>query len=644
MCGIAGFFSHKLDVESSQRIIISMTQQITRRGPDDSGYWVDEETGIRFGHRRLSILDLSPSGHQPMESKSGRFVIIFNGEIYNYNEIKLELKESGVINWRGHSDTEVILEYFELFGAEKTLQRLNGMFALSIWDKFEKKIYLARDRFGEKPLYYFYSNNKKDFIFASDLLSLKEHPHFEGIIDRNSISLFLRHNYIPAPYSIYQQTKKLLPGHYIVYDSKSGNIIQNSPFWKADDAAKSYYKKNIEKSFKECSRELEGLCKSVIKDQMISDVPIGAFLSGGVDSSLVVALMQSVSREPVKTFTIGFNEDRYNEAHYAKSISKILGTDHTEYYVSSKEAIEVIPNISSIYSEPFSDSSQIPTYLVSKLAKTKVTVSLSGDGGDELFGGYNRYFQTEKIWQKISKLPLFLRKQLSQLIQARFTRFLLDKSKYGNQLINNRIDKIIRIIKSENIDDIYFDLISHCSNPSDFILDSKEPNTLIKGLDDTYDFKNYSYIEKMMLMDTVSYLCDDILVKVDRAAMFNSLETRVPFLDQRIFNFAWSLPLSYKLNNGSGKIILKDILSRYIPQELINRPKMGFGIPIDDWLRADLKAWMMDMCNLNTIKQQGIFDSKMIQDLIDKHLIYKSNNGYQIWNILIFQSWLNSIK
>ncbi len=575
-----------------------------------------------------------------MISHSGRYVLVFNGEIYNHLDLRSLIEKAyGNVDWAGHSDTETILAGFELWGVAPTLARCVGMFSFALWDKEEKSITLARDRLGEKPLYYGWQGNV--FLFGSELKGLVAYPEFNSNIDRDALCLYLRHNYIPAPFSIYQGIKKLSPGCIIVIGQQNHEIKEVS-YWSAAEIMARGYENNFSGNGIEAVNELDRLCRDSIRGQMMSDVPLGAFLSGGVDSSAVVALMQSLSSRPIKTFTIGFLDDGFNEANYAKAVAKHLGTDHTELYVTSQDAMNVIPQLPLIYDEPFSDSSQIPSYIVSKLARSKVTVSLSGDAGDELFCGYRRYNTASKIWNSISCVPVSLRSWVSKAILG-FSPNTIDqfvKTIGGSQRFPNAGDKAHKgagVLASRSSAELYKGLVSHFHDPQNIVLGSREPSTQLSVLPQI--LTKLDDISMMMALDLVTYLPDDILAKVDRAAMAVSLETRVPFLDHRIVEFAWSLPLNIKQKNGVGKWPLREMLYRYVPQSLIERPKMGFGIPLHGWLRGPLKEWASDLLNPIILQEQGIFDPKPIDLMWKEHLSGHKNWSYHLWDILMFQSW-----
>lgn len=643
MCGFSGFFSSQYLPNNTEQILIAMGRSISHRGPDDSGQWWDEDTGIGLSHRRLSILDLSPAGHQPMLSDDGRFVIAFNGEIYNHLELRSELERAASKEWRGHSDTETLLSAIGVWGVEVALKKSVGMFAFALWDRAERTLTLARDRLGEKPLYYGLQNDV--FMFGSELKALKAHPAFLGEIDRNVLTLYLRHNYIPNPYSIYKGIQKLPPGSYLQINAAFYPEIKT--YWSVSEVAESGQKNLFTGSEAEAREELEQLLVKSISGQMMADVPLGAFLSGGVDSSTVVALIQTLSNKPVKTFTIGFREEGYNEAEYAHAVAKHLGSEHTEFYVSPEQAMAVIPDLPHIYDEPFADSSQIPTWLVSKLAREQVTVSLSGDGGDELFGGYNRYFIGQALWNKLDLLPLSLRATIARTMThitpehwnvgvTKIQPYLPAKLRFANP--GDKLHKLAGVLRSESPESLYLGLVSLWEEPTNVVLASREPVTVIT--DKTQWPELSGFVNRMMALDSLTYMPDDILTKVDRAAMSLSLETRLPFLDHRLIEFAWRLPLSMKIKNGQGKHVLRQVLYKHVPKSLIERPKMGFGIPLDSWLRGPLREWAESLLDENRLKQEGFFSAAPIRKKWQEHLSGQRNWQYHLWGVLMFQAWL----
>ncbi|MGH6635573.1 MAG: asparagine synthase (glutamine-hydrolyzing) [Gammaproteobacteria bacterium] len=662
MCGIAGIWQ-STGLRDAKPVLQAMAEAIQHRGPDDAGMWADEDAGIGLAHQRLSILDLSPAGHQPMGSACGRYRIVFNGEIYNHLELRRELDALALADdppshpvgteqkgdtqhevWRGHSDTETLLAALSLWGVRKTLERCVGMFAFALWDRQQRVLTLVRDRIGEKPLYYGWQGNV--FLFGSELKALRAYPGFRAEINRDALVLFLRHNYVPAPYSILSGIYKLPPGTYLAVSPEHKNAMPLM-YWSAREVAEQGQRGLFTGTHRDAAMELESLLRQAVAGQMVADVPLGAFLSGGVDSSAVVALMQTQSPRPVKTFTIGFWEKGYNEAEYAKAVACHLSTEHTEIYVTEEEALEVIPSLPGIYDEPFADSSQIPTYLVSKLARQQVTVSLSGDGGDELFGGYNRYFWASNMWRKLGWLPTPMRLVLAVLLTSvqpqawnsvfhRFQCFLPGRWRYANP--GDKLHKLADVLAVKTAEEIYHQLVSHWEKPALVVVNGKEPETVLTDSAGWAQLPDFEH--RMMYLDLVTYLPDDILVKVDRAAMRVSLETRVPYLDHRVVEFAWRLPLSPKIRDGQGKRVLRRILHRYVPEGLIERPKMGFGVPLDVWLRGALQSWAEGLLNEPRLAREGFFNPVPIGQKWAEHLGGDRNWAYHLWDVLMFQAWL----
>ncbi|MDA8612539.1 asparagine synthase (glutamine-hydrolyzing) [Candidatus Pelagibacter bacterium] len=647
MCGINGFYSKSSSTFNN--IIVKMNSAISHRGPNTNGTWLDKNSGIVFGHQRLSIIDLSVAGNQPMRSSSERFILTYNGEIYNYLEIRKELeKNNSHIKWSGNSDTEVLLEAIDFWGIEITLQKIDGMFAFGLWDQKNRSLTLARDRIGEKPLYFGWQGrgDNKVFLFSSELKSLKVHPEFNKEISRDAIALQLRHNCIPAPYSIYRNIYKLLPGHFLQLsqnDLKNSLLPSSKIYWSLAETAIKGCDKQFSLSEKDVQKDLDKNLRLSVKKQMVSDVPLGVFLSGGIDSTTIAALMQLQSNKPIKTFTIGFDEGDYDEAKYAKRIAKHLGTNHTELYISPKKAMEVIPKIPSIYDEPFSDSSQIPTFLVSQLAKQQVKVALSGDGGDELFCGYNRHVISKKFSNIFRLTPLSFRKIFSSGLHSispqgwnKISKLLPGLNNYSN--FGDKIHKFGYALEAKTLHDLYYMLRSHWQNPTEVVIGSKEPGTLLTQFKPKLDMLNAQ--QQMMVLDALTYLPDDILVKIDRASMASSLETRAPFLDHKLIEYVWKIPHDLKFRKGQGKWILKKILSQYVPSNLIERPKMGFGIPLDAWLRGSLKDWAESLLSEKRLIQENYFNAKLIRDKWEEHLSGKQNWQYLLWNVLMFQAWI----
>jgi asparagine synthase (glutamine-hydrolysing) len=644
MCGIAGFVGG--DLRGAEAVLTSMADAILHRGPDSSGIWIDHAGGCGLAHRRLAILDLSQAGHQPMRSDSGRFMVVFNGEIYNHQEMR---KALGNRVWRGHSDTETLLAGFEAWGIEATLKKTVGMFAIALWDTVERVLHLARDRVGEKPLYYGWAGDV--MFFGSELKALRRHPAFDAKVDRGALSLFLRHNYVPAPYSIWQGISKLAPGTMLSmrFGDGVGNARSAVPvaWWSMEAVAGTGSSSRFQGNFQDAVDELERLLCDSVRLQQIADVPLGAFLSGGIDSSLIVALMQKIATRPIKTFTIGFQEVAYNEAEHAKAVAHHLGTEHHELYVAARDALDVIPKLGSLYDEPFSDSSQIPTYLLSRFARQHVSVSLSGDAGDELFGGYNRYLFARELWAKMSRLPRAGRRFLAGMlntvppalwdgINTAASPFLPNRYRVSHG--GEKAQLLARILGAVRPEALYLDLVSHCSDPGALVIDGHEPPTKVSAPE--MRASDLGIEQYMMALDTLTYLPDDILVKVDRAAMGVGLETRVPFLDHRVVEFAWTLPLEMKIESGRGKRVVRNLLDRYVPRNLIERPKQGFGVPINQWLRGPLRDWAEALLDPSTMRQQGYLHTEFIQRKWAQHISGDRDSHFHLWDVLMFQAWL----
>jgi asparagine synthase (glutamine-hydrolysing) len=645
MCGITGFWDISREISNEQLpvVIQQMANAILHRGPDSGGHWVDTDIGITLGHRRLAIVDLSMEGHQPMMSADSRYVMVFNGEIYNFLELRKELEFLGY-KFRGHSDTEVMLNSFSQWGVEAAVKRFNGMFAFAVWDCQERVLYLGRDRLGEKPLYYGWVG--RTLLFASELKSLKNHPDFHPDINRDAVATFLRFGYIPAPYSIYQGIYKLPPASILSWNGVS-EAPQPKLYWSAKEVAELGVKQQFQGDNFEAVTQLEKLLSDAVKMRMIADVPLGAFLSGGIDSSTIVSLMQAQSNRAVKTFSIGFHEKSYDEAPYAKAVAKYLGTEHQEFYVTSESALDVIPKLPTLYDEPFSDPSQIPTYLVSQLAREHVTVALSGDGGDELFGGYSRYLITNNLWQKMNHIPPAIRNIIGNTLSS----ISPESWDFGFNLLGNALGKasklkhqgdkvhqLAQVLKVSHPEPIYARLSSHWKEPEKVVIGSHEINTAYTDKESWASVNHF--IEHMMYTDTVTYLPDDILVKVDRANMGVSLEGRIPFLDHRVVEFAWQIPLSMKVHNGQGKWLLRQLLHKHLPEHLVERPKMGFSVPIDIWLRGPLKDWAESLLDENLLKSQGFLNPAPIRQKWTEHITGARNWHFYLWDILMFQAWL----
>ena len=680
MCGITGFWApdHQ-SAESLKNVARNMADSLRHRGPDDAGVWVDADRGLALGHRRLAILDLSPAGHQPMASSSGRYVVSFNGEIYNHLELRKDLDcdilgglASTVVGselsygapnviWRGHSDTETLLAGFERWGIEATLQRCVGMFAIALWDKHANTLTLARDRFGEKPIYYGWvgSDAAKTFVFGSELKALRAYPGFVSRVSREALAQYLRFMYVPAPLSIYESIYKLEPGCLLTLPGLRHGI-QITRWWSLADAVQAGARDPIEDEA-EAVNLLEVQLGEAVRLQSLADVPLGAFLSGGVDSSAIVALMQKQSSFPVKTFTIGFEEAPYDESNYARAVAQHLGTLHSELYVTTADARNVIPQLPTMYDEPFADSSQIPTYLVSKAARQHVTVALSGDAGDELFGGYNRYFWGPRIWNRLAWIPSPVRKTLGSAIAALPTASwdilgaplnVLLPGAHGITRLGDKAHKLAERLRNvRDLDDLYTSLVTEWQVPSALVQQEigssfamRDNEQLALGRGETSAAVRESPcidpVERMMYRDIMTYLPDDILLKVDRAAMACSLETRVPFLDHRVAELAWRLPLHMKIRGNTGKWALREVLYKYVPRELIERPKMGFGIPVGMWLRGPLRDWAEALLDPVRMNRQGYLKPEPIQTVWQQHLKGHYDWTSRLWSVLMFQAWL----
>ncbi len=638
MCGIAGIIDlgPRAALAETAR---AMAESLRHRGPDDSGLFVDEAAGVALSHRRLSIIDLSPLGHQPMESADGRHVIVFNGEIYNYQLLRHELAGE---NFRGHSDTEILLAAVTRFGIEETLKRANGMFALALYDRKNRVLHLARDRLGQKPLYYGFAGNA--FAFASELKAIRAIPSFAPDLDVAALASYMRHGYVPAPHAIYRGLFKLLPGTWLsipLAGLAERRLPEARPYWSLEDKVKEGSAQPFDYSAEEAEDRLDALLRDAVRHCMVSDVPLGAFLSGGIDSSTVVALMQAQSSRPVRSFTIGFHEAGYDEAAFAGQVARHLGTDHTELYVDDAKARAVVPELPAMYDEPFADSSQIPTALVSGLARERVAVSLSGDGGDELFGGYNRYVWGRNTERLRALVPGPLRRLGAGAIESipvgwfdALTRFLPARLRPPQP--GDKLHKLASVLAAPSADEIYRRLVSLWPEPGKIVTGAREARTRLSAPE---TWPAVGFAGQMMFLDAAGYLPDDILTKLDRASMAVGLEARVPLLDHRVVEFAWRLPARFKLRGGQGKWLLRRVLRRYVPDALTDRPKMGFGVPIDSWLRGPLRDWAETLLSEDRLRREGFFDPAPIRRRLAEHLSGRRNWQHALWAVLMFQAW-----
>lgn len=656
MCGVFGLWQTSgLTSESLGALVIAMSRRLRHRGPDDRGSFLDASNGIAIGHCRLSVVDLSPLGHQPMASVSGRYVISYNGEIYNHGELRIELKAFGY-PFRGHSDTEVILAAIEQWGLDEALRRFIGMFAIALWDRKDRTLTLVRDRIGIKPLYYGWIG--KQFVFTSELKALTVLPDFACTVNRNALALLLRHGYISAPHSIYQNIYQLMPGtwlrvdHDLVKHPADIDMLRRhtSVYWSAREIAERGVDERIDLQDVGAIAKLEYLLRSAVAMRMEAAVPLGAFLSGGVDSSMVVALMQAQSSRPVKTFSIGFHEHGFNEAPHARAIANHLGTDHHELYITAQDALDVVPQLPEIFDEPFGDSSQIPTFLLSKFAREQVTVSLSGDGGDELFGGYRRYFEAERIRRHLQPLPPTLRRGTARLLHASdafSSRLLGHINRYLPKRLQTRnplalTSKLAALLEAGTDDERYLQLITQWSQAQHLVKGCREVPSLLSDTSSRINMTDS--MERMMYTDLVSYLPGNCLTKMDRASMAASLEVRVPLLDHRVVEFAWRTPIRQKARGRHGKWLLRQVLDRYVPLPLVDRPKMGFGVPIEHWLRGSLREWAESLLDERRLLEEGYFNPHLIRNTWANHLSGKTTEPYKLWNVLMFQAWLEHTK
>jgi asparagine synthase (glutamine-hydrolysing) len=645
MCGIAGFWSPSLSASDRRETIRGMTVRLAHRGPDADGHWVPADTPVALGHRRLSILDLSAAGAQPMWSASGRYIVSFNGEIYNFRELRERLHAAGAV-FRGTSDTEVLLAGFEAWGIAATLREATGMFAFAVWDLREQELFLARDRVGEKPLYY--GTCGDSLVFASELKAIRQHPHFTGEIDRGAVALLMRYGYVPAPYSVYRRIGKVMPGTLLRFRLRDGLTPSVTTYWSALTVCRAGVARPTTRSDAELIDDLDALLRRAVADQMVADVPLGAFLSGGIDSTTVVAMMQAQAKAPVRTFSIGFFDPKFEEARHARQVAAHLRTIHTEHYLSAEESMRVIDRLPSMYDEPFADWSQIPTYLVSTLAREAVTVALTGDGGDELFGGYDRYVGLDRIWRRVRMLPHPARLALARWIgaiaddghrrgEARTPRLEDSGAARRAHRLGVKARKVARLLRCQWREDLYQELLSSWSDTARLVPGEAQLPTALNDV--TQLMPAATFAQQMMHFDLMFYLPDDVLAKVDRAAMAVSLETRTPFLDHRVVEFAAALPLRAKLRNKQSKWILRQLLDRYVPRAFVERPKMGFGVPLHDWLRGPLREWADAILDPAHIARHGLFDPAEVRNIWEQHLSGYANNTATLWPVLMFDRW-----
>jgi len=638
MCGIIALWRARSG--GAATIIDRMTPALRHRGPDSSSSWVDASDSLALGHRRLAIIDPTPDGIQPMISASGRYRIIFNGEFYNFRAVRRELEQLGH-GVNSASDTAVALACFDAWGVERALQRLSGMFALAVWDAQMNRLVIARDRIGEKPLYYGWVHG--DFVAASELKAFRAHPAWTGVVDPDALSLYVRNNYVPAPYAIYQGIQKLLPGTYTSIsrrDVLAGQVPAPTPFWSLATVAIAGSSEIIADD-QQAESLVDQKLRHIVGEQMIADVPVGCLLSGGVDSSIVAAIMQQISDRPIQTFTIQFDERAYDESPFAQAVASHLGTDHTTFLLTAEEGMRIIPELPTIYDEPFADSSQVPTVAVSRLARQAVTVCLTGDGGDEVFAGYNRHVELQKIWRRLGWIPFAGRRLVSRGLQALPIGPIdeaLRRRKYG--VLGDQVQKLGYILGERTLEDMYVRLAVHMSDPGALLMQAGH------GIDILHDRRRWPIglqgMQRILWLESVTSLPDDMLVKVDRASMSASLEMRSPLLDHRLIELAWRLPLQQKIRGGRGKYILRRVLNRYVPSSLIDRPKMGFAVPIDAWLRGPLRDWAEDLLDDQTVRAAGFYNPIAVRSMWNEHLTGRRKWQQQIWGILMFHAWLRA--
>jgi len=643
MCGIAGVIdcSHTHSEQDLLAAATKMAATLHHRGPDRGGAWTAPSAGVALGFRRLAVVDLSDTGDQPMLSASGRFAIVFNGEIYNHAQLRTDLVAAGS-QFRGRSDTEVMLEAISCWGLDKAVERFNGMFAFALWDTKTHSLHLAIDRIGEKPLYWAWCGNT--FLFGSELKALRAHPDFRPELDRDALTLFLRYGNVPAPFSIYKRVSKVIAGSVVeVYPGE--RTVNSRRYWSLSDVATSALANPLADPRSEIVARTEQLLTDAVRIRMIADVPLGAFLSGGLDSSTVVALMAATTPRPVKTFTVGFELGTHNEAQHAAAVAAVLGTEHTEIYVTAADAMAIIPQLPTIYDEPFADTSQIPTFLVSALARQSVTVTLSGDGGDEVFGGYNRY-RIDPLLKRLRRLPHPLRTASASALKAfgspRLGALIDTIDTWMPRPLSvgapaQKLQKLADLLSIQDLDEVHKHLISHWRDPEAVVAGGKEPETQL-SIAHARPTMPYASLE-MMYLDTLSYLPDDILVKLDRASMAVSLEARAPYLDHRLIELAWRIPHSLRVGKGPSKPLLRSILEKHVPSALIDRPKMGFTLPVHEWLRGPLRGWAEDLLDPALLKRQGYLDPIAIRDVWQRHLMRKENSEDRLWAVLMFQAW-----
>ena len=648
MCGIAGILdpAGSTGADRLGAIASTMASSLGHRGPDDSGLWVDADAGVALGHRRLAVIDLGPGGAQPMISSGGRWVVAYNGEVYNHPELRQRLERAGT-RFRGGSDTEVLVAAVERWGVDRALDACEGMFAVALWDRRDRELHLLRDRFGEKPLYYGWVG--KVFAFGSELKAMCTLPGFTAELDRRAVARYLRHNCIPAPDTVWRGVRKLLPGYMVTLTGEPtpGVLPEQRCYWSAADAVARARQHPLTASDSEMTDQLEATLSDAVAARMVADVPVGAFLSGGIDSTTIVALMQRHASGPVHTFTVGFADRSFDESPEAAAVAAYLGTDHTAVQVGDAEAVEVIAHLPDIWDEPFADVSQIPTYLVSRVARREVTVSLSGDGGDELFAGYNRHAWLDRVWGRAATVPAGVRRTAGSAL-GRIPPAVVERAARATSVLpvgwqvrnpSNKVVKLARVLSASDPEDAYRALTTHWDDATSVVLGNDHADT--SGDQIGSPVSEGGITEQMLWFDLVGYLPDDILTKLDRAAMAVSLETRAPFLDRKILDLAWRLPLHAKLRGGQTKWLLRQVLERHVPAALVERPKMGFGLPIGPWLRRELAPWAEHLLDERRLRAQGLLDPIPIRRAWDLHRSGRRDLGYELWDVLVLQSWID---